>query len=124
MIGCRHYKIVEGWHILFIVNMESAGVQFDIYESIFERCRNHAFCRVSDLVNFRVWGDCFSGRSTILVGVSEPLIALLPREPKNSRGRGHTRERVRERERERERECLNRTPMVFARTMQLPELTL
>ncbi|KAK3028202.1 hypothetical protein RJ639_039485 [Escallonia herrerae] len=42
--GYRYYKIVEGDHILFIVNRERAGVQFDlIYDSIFERCRKHAF---------------------------------------------------------------------------------
>ncbi|KAK2977468.1 hypothetical protein RJ640_016096 [Escallonia rubra] len=44
--GYRYYKIVEGDHILFIVNRERAGVQFDlIYDSIFERCRKHAFRR-------------------------------------------------------------------------------
>lgn len=43
-IVCRYYKIVEGDHILFIVNRERAGVQFDlIYDSIFERCRKHVF---------------------------------------------------------------------------------
>lgn len=43
-INCRYYKIVDGDHILFIVNRERAGVQFDlIYDSIFERCRKHAF---------------------------------------------------------------------------------
>ncbi|KAL6566518.1 hypothetical protein OROGR_002133 [Orobanche gracilis] len=42
--GIWYYKIVEGDHILFIVNRERAGVQFDlIYDSIFERCRKHAF---------------------------------------------------------------------------------
>lgn len=41
---CRYYKIVEADHILFIVNRERAGVQFDlIYDSIFERCRKHVF---------------------------------------------------------------------------------
>lgn len=40
----RYYKIVEADHILFIVNRERAGVQFDlIYDSIFERCRKHIF---------------------------------------------------------------------------------
>ncbi|KAG5604727.1 hypothetical protein H5410_026219 [Solanum commersonii] len=38
-----YYKIVECEHILFIVNRERAGVQFNlIYDSIFERCRKHA----------------------------------------------------------------------------------
>ncbi|KAJ6721898.1 ALPHA/BETA-HYDROLASES SUPERFAMILY PROTEIN [Salix viminalis] len=42
--GIWYYKIVEGDHILFIVNRDRAGVQFDmIYDSIFERCRKHAF---------------------------------------------------------------------------------
>ncbi|KMT07681.1 hypothetical protein BVRB_6g148040 [Beta vulgaris subsp. vulgaris] len=42
--GIWYYKIVEGDHILFIVNRERAGVQFDlIYDSIFERCRKHVF---------------------------------------------------------------------------------
>ncbi|CAL5421300.1 unnamed protein product [Camellia sinensis] len=42
--GIWYYKIVEGDHILFIINRERAGVQFDlIYDSIFERCRKHAF---------------------------------------------------------------------------------
>ena len=49
---CRYYKIVEGDHILFIVNRERAGVQFDvIYDSIFERCRKHAFRRTPTLPN-------------------------------------------------------------------------
>ncbi|RZC53348.1 hypothetical protein C5167_012195 [Papaver somniferum] len=40
--GIWYHKIVEGDHILFIVNRERAGVQFDlIYDSIFERCRKH-----------------------------------------------------------------------------------
>ena len=40
----RYYKIVEADHILFIVNRERAGVEFDlIYDSIFERCRKHVF---------------------------------------------------------------------------------
>lgn len=39
---CRYYKIVEADHILFIVNRERAGFQYDlIYDSIFERCRKH-----------------------------------------------------------------------------------
>ncbi|WRX14762.1 hypothetical protein QQP08_009109 [Theobroma cacao] len=38
----RYYKIVEADHILFIVNRERAGFQYDlIYDSIFERCRKH-----------------------------------------------------------------------------------
>ncbi|KAF5190367.1 Lipase [Thalictrum thalictroides] len=42
--GIWYYKIVEGDHILFVVNRERAGVQFDlIYDSIFERCRKHVF---------------------------------------------------------------------------------
>ncbi|KAH9624496.1 hypothetical protein KSS87_019798 [Heliosperma pusillum] len=42
--GIWYYKIIEGDHILFIVNRERAGVQFDlVYDSIFERCRKHAF---------------------------------------------------------------------------------
>ncbi|CDP13201.1 unnamed protein product [Coffea canephora] len=42
--GIWYYKIVEGDHILFIINRERAGVEFDlIYDSIFERCRKHAF---------------------------------------------------------------------------------
>ncbi|KAK9146812.1 hypothetical protein Sjap_006715 [Stephania japonica] len=42
--GIWYYKIVEADHILFIVNRERAGVQFDVlYDSIFERCRKHAF---------------------------------------------------------------------------------
>ncbi|KAG8383222.1 hypothetical protein BUALT_Bualt05G0162000 [Buddleja alternifolia] len=42
--GIWYYKIVEGDHVLFIINRERAGVQFDlIYDSIFERCRKHAF---------------------------------------------------------------------------------
>ena len=40
----RYYKYVEGDHILFIINRERAGVQFDlIYDSIFQRCRKHVF---------------------------------------------------------------------------------
>lgn len=42
--GIWYYKIVEADHILFIVNRERAGVQFDLmYDSIFQRCRNHIF---------------------------------------------------------------------------------
>ncbi|CAO2829326.1 unnamed protein product [Amaranthus hypochondriacus] len=42
--GIWYYKIVEGDHIMFIVNRERAGVQFDlVYDSIFERCRKHVF---------------------------------------------------------------------------------
>ncbi|XP_021743109.1 uncharacterized protein LOC110709205 [Chenopodium quinoa] len=42
--GIWYYKVVEGDHILFIINRERAGVQFDlIYDSIFEHCRKHAF---------------------------------------------------------------------------------
>ncbi|XP_010533205.1 PREDICTED: uncharacterized protein LOC104809020 [Tarenaya hassleriana] len=42
--GIWYYKVVEGDHIMFIVNRERAGVQFDlIYDSIFERCRKHVF---------------------------------------------------------------------------------
>lgn len=40
--GIWYYKIMEGDHILFIINRERAGVQFDlVYDSIFERCRKH-----------------------------------------------------------------------------------
>lgn len=42
----RYYKIIEADHILFIVNRERAGVQFDLlYDGIFQRCRKHAFRR-------------------------------------------------------------------------------
>lgn len=42
--GIWYYKIIEGDHILFIVNRERAGLQFDLlYDGIFERCRKHAF---------------------------------------------------------------------------------
>ncbi|KAL2559833.1 alpha/beta-hydrolase superfamily protein [Forsythia ovata] len=42
--GIWYYKIVEGDHVLFILNRDRAGVQFDlIYDSIFELCRKHAF---------------------------------------------------------------------------------
>lgn len=38
--GVWYYTIVEADHILFIINRERAGVQFDIlYDSIFQRCR-------------------------------------------------------------------------------------
>ncbi|XP_068664309.1 uncharacterized protein [Aristolochia californica] len=44
--GIWYYKIVEADHIFFIVNRERAGVQFDLmYDSIFQRCRKHAFRR-------------------------------------------------------------------------------
>ncbi|XP_073144951.1 uncharacterized protein [Henckelia pumila] len=50
--GIWYYKIVEGDHILFIVNKERAGVQFDlIYDAIFERCRKHAFRKAPILPN-------------------------------------------------------------------------
>ncbi|KAL1556734.1 lipase-like [Salvia divinorum] len=50
--GIWYYKIVEGDHILFIVNRERAGLQFDlIYDSIFERCRKHAFRKKPTLPN-------------------------------------------------------------------------
>lgn len=46
--GIWYYKIVEGDHILFVLNRERAGIQFDlIYDSIFERCRKHAFRKTS-----------------------------------------------------------------------------
>ncbi|XP_019424110.1 PREDICTED: uncharacterized protein LOC109333213 [Lupinus angustifolius] len=42
--GIWHYKFVEGDHILFIINRERAGLEFDlIYDSIFQRCRKHVF---------------------------------------------------------------------------------
>lgn len=42
--GIWYYRIVEADHIMFIVNRERAGVQFDlIYDSIFQRCRKHVF---------------------------------------------------------------------------------
>ncbi|KAG7029214.1 Lipase, partial [Cucurbita argyrosperma subsp. argyrosperma] len=42
--GIWYYKVIEGDHIMFIVNRERAGVQFDlIYDAIFERCRKHVF---------------------------------------------------------------------------------
>ncbi|KAK9675548.1 hypothetical protein RND81_11G014200 [Saponaria officinalis] len=44
--GIWYYKIIEGDHIMFVINRERAGVEFDlIYDSIFERCRKHAFRR-------------------------------------------------------------------------------
>lgn len=50
--GIWYYKIVEGDHILFIINRERAGVQFDLmYDSIFERCRKHAFRKTTTLPN-------------------------------------------------------------------------
>ncbi|XVF85030.1 hypothetical protein PTKIN_Ptkin17bG0085900 [Pterospermum kingtungense] len=45
--GIWYYKIVKADHILFILNRERAGVQFDlIYDSIFERCRKHVFRKI------------------------------------------------------------------------------
>ncbi|XP_074574157.1 uncharacterized protein LOC141830645 isoform X1 [Curcuma longa] len=42
--GIWYYKIIEADHILFIVNRERAGVQFDVlYDGIFQRCRKHVF---------------------------------------------------------------------------------
>ena len=36
----RYYTILEADHVLFVINRERAGVQFDIlYDSIFHRCR-------------------------------------------------------------------------------------
>ncbi|KAI8528212.1 hypothetical protein RHMOL_Rhmol12G0133100 [Rhododendron molle] len=50
--GIWYYKIVEGDHILFIINRERAGVQFDmIYDSIFQRCRKHVFRKTPTLPN-------------------------------------------------------------------------
>ncbi|CAN8313044.1 unnamed protein product [Cochlearia groenlandica] len=47
----RYYKIVEADHILFIVNRERAGVEFDlIYDSIFERCRKHVFRKIPQIL--------------------------------------------------------------------------
>lgn len=49
--GIWYYKIIEGDHILFIVNRERAGVQFDlIYDSIFQRCRKHVFKRIPQIL--------------------------------------------------------------------------
>ncbi|XP_052885049.1 uncharacterized protein LOC108450198 isoform X2 [Gossypium arboreum] len=46
--GIWYYKIVEADHILFILNRERAGVQFDLmYDNIFERCRKHIFRKTS-----------------------------------------------------------------------------
>ncbi|XP_031125738.1 uncharacterized protein LOC116028081 [Ipomoea triloba] len=45
--GIWYYKIVEGDHIIFILNQERAGLQFDlIYDNIIERCRKHVFRRI------------------------------------------------------------------------------
>lgn len=42
--GIWYYKIIDGDHILFIINRERAGVQFDLlYDGIFQWCRKHAF---------------------------------------------------------------------------------
>ncbi|XP_058076616.1 uncharacterized protein LOC131225170 [Magnolia sinica] len=50
--GIWYYKIMEGDHILFIVNRERAGVQFDlVYDSIFQRCRKHAFRNTPTIPN-------------------------------------------------------------------------
>ncbi|KAG6405680.1 hypothetical protein SASPL_133272 [Salvia splendens] len=50
--GIWYYKIVEGDHILFIINRERAGLQFDLmYDSIFERCRKHAFRKKPTMPN-------------------------------------------------------------------------
>ncbi|XP_051149122.1 uncharacterized protein LOC127263881 [Andrographis paniculata] len=50
--GIWYYKIIEGDHILFIVNRERAGAQFDvIYDSIFERCRKHTLGKRQPLPN-------------------------------------------------------------------------
>lgn len=50
--GKWYYKIMEADHILFIVNRERAGLQFDlIYDSIFERCRKHALRNTPTLPN-------------------------------------------------------------------------
>eukprot|EP00268_Persea_americana_P044593 TRINITY_DN4508_c0_g1_i2.p1 TRINITY_DN4508_c0_g1~~TRINITY_DN4508_c0_g1_i2.p1 ORF type:complete len:245 (-),score=37.81 TRINITY_DN4508_c0_g1_i2:196-930(-) len=49
--GIWYCKILEADHILFIVNRERAGVQFDlIYDSIFQRCRKHAFVKTPPIV--------------------------------------------------------------------------
>ncbi|XP_044488551.1 lipase-like [Mangifera indica] len=49
--GIWYYKIVEADHILFIVNRERAGVQFDlIYDSIFDRCRKHVHKKISPTI--------------------------------------------------------------------------
>ncbi|XP_047962081.1 lipase-like [Salvia hispanica] len=50
--GIWYYKIVEGDHILFIINRERARLQFDLmYDSIFERCRKHAFRKKPTMPN-------------------------------------------------------------------------
>ncbi|KAK4380527.1 hypothetical protein RND71_002389 [Anisodus tanguticus] len=50
--GIWYYKIAEGDHVLFVVNRERAGVQFDlIYDSIFERCRKHVLRKTTTLPN-------------------------------------------------------------------------
>ncbi|KAG0479773.1 hypothetical protein HPP92_010631 [Vanilla planifolia] len=42
--GIWYYKIIEADHILFIINRERAGVQFDLlYDGIFQRCRKLTF---------------------------------------------------------------------------------
>ncbi|XP_047322642.1 lipase-like [Impatiens glandulifera] len=42
--GIWYYKFVEGDHILFVMNRERAGLQFDlIYDTIFRRCRKYVF---------------------------------------------------------------------------------
>ncbi|CAM8876713.1 unnamed protein product [Rhodiola kirilowii] len=49
--GIWYYKIIEGDHIMLILNRERAGVEFDlIYDSIFERCRKHVFRRTLQLM--------------------------------------------------------------------------
>ncbi|KAE8732083.1 Detected protein of confused Function [Hibiscus syriacus] len=49
--GIWYYKIVEGDHILFILNRERAGVKFDvIYDSIFERCRKHILKKTTQTI--------------------------------------------------------------------------
>ncbi|XP_034909994.1 uncharacterized protein [Populus alba] len=53
--GIWYYKIVEGDHILFIVNRDRAGVQFDmIYDSIFERCRKHVFRKSQQTLPYEI----------------------------------------------------------------------
>ncbi|KAK8579510.1 hypothetical protein V6N12_069834 [Hibiscus sabdariffa] len=53
--GIWYYKIVEGDHILFILNRERAGVQFDvIYDSIFERCRKHILKKTTQTITNQV----------------------------------------------------------------------
>ncbi|XP_039055372.1 lipase-like [Hibiscus syriacus] len=49
--GIWYYKIVEGDHILFILNRERAGVEFDVlYDSIFERCRKHILKKTTQTI--------------------------------------------------------------------------